>query len=193
MTRCIGLCLGFALIWSAAAAAQPAPAKPVSRPEPPKGTEVVLDGVKAVTPSSWKAEKPANRLRSHQFKLSKALGDKEDAELFILPEVGGKVEDEFDRLRDLFIPPPDMPKSQAAKQSKFTVGKATLHVLDLQGTFRVKHIPIDQAVKEVKPDYRMVAVIWKSDQTSCSIRLVGPKRTVEAHAKEFESWLKSFK
>ena len=191
MPRSVGLTLVGLFLLSGTAASQPAQA--VSRPQPAKGTEVIIDGLKSETPSTWKAEKPANRLRSHQFKLPKAAGDKDDAELYILPEVGGKVEESFNNLKELFIPPPDMPKSQAVKESKFMVGKAAIYVLELQGTFRVKHIPIDQAVKEVKPDYRMLAVIWKSDQTSCSIRMVGPRKTVEAHAKEFENWLRGFK
>jgi len=191
MMRSVKLALACLLLAAGTATAQPA--KPASQPDQSKGTEVTIDGLKSVAPPAWKPEKPANRLRSRQFKIPKAAGDKEDAEVYILPEVGGKVEESFNGLKELFILPPDMPKSQAVKESKFVVGKATIYVLELQGTFRVKHIPIDQAVKEVKPDYRMLAVIWKSDQTSCSIRMVGPRKTVEAHTKEFENWLKNFK
>jgi hypothetical protein len=34
-----------------------------------KGTPVKLSGLAGTTPATWKSEKPANRLRSYQFKL----------------------------------------------------------------------------------------------------------------------------
>lgn len=170
-----------------------APAQPPKTPPAAVGTEVTLDGLKAVTPANWKAEKPANRLRSHQFKLPRADGDKEDAELFIMPDMQGTAEQNFTRWKELFVPPPDVPRGAAAKESKFQIGKATIHTIDLRGTYYVKHIPIDVAVKEVRPDYRMLGVFWESKDAKIAIRMIGPKKTVEGHAKAFDAWLKNFK
>ena len=39
----------------------------------------------------------------------------------------------------------------------------------------------------------MIAAIWASKDASYSIRLVGPKKTVEMHARAFEQWLRNFK
>ncbi|MFL5341044.1 MAG: hypothetical protein ACJ8F7_12925 [Gemmataceae bacterium] len=185
MRRFVGAVLACGL--GAVALAQPPKA------EPAKGTEVVIDGLKSVAPPTWKAEKPANRLRSYQFKLPHVPGDKEDAELYVTPEQPGTLADNLAQWKDLVLPSPDRPKSDTLKEGKSTVGKATLHWLDLQGTYHVKHIPIDQAVKEVKPDWRLVAVYWESKGAHSAIRLVGPRRTVEAHKAKFDEWLKNFK
>ena len=189
MTRAAWTCFALFVILPALSAEPPKP-PPVS---PATGTEVLLDGLKAVTPATWKAEKPANRLRSYQFKLPRADGDKEDAELFIMPDMQGSAEQNFARWKELFVPPPDGPRADAAKEGKFQLGKATVSTIDLRGTYYVKHIPIDVAVKEVRPDYRMLGVFWESKDAKISIRLIGPKKTVESHAKAFDSWLKSFK
>ena len=188
MSRAAWICIPMFALMAAAA-----PAQSPTTPPATVGTEVTLDGLKSITPANWKAEKPANRLRSHQFKLPRAAGDKEDAELFIMPDMQGTVQENFARWKELFVPPPDGPKDAAAKEGKFQVGKATIHTIDLRGTYYVKHIPIDVAVKEVRPDYRMLGVFWESKDAKIAIRMIGPKKTVESYAKAFDAWLKSFK
>jgi len=165
-----------------------------AKPEHPTGADVVIDGMKSTAPPTWKAEKPANRLRSYQFKLPHAAGDKEDAELFVMPEQPGTLADNLSQWKELFLLPPGKPKSDVLKEGKLTVGKATLHTLDIQGTYHVKNIPIEVGVKEVKPDWRMLAVLWESKDTKlASIRLIGPSKTVEAHKAKFDDWVKKFK
>lgn len=168
--------------------------------EPPKKTdgpgkpvEVTLEGLKSVVPITWKVEKPDNLLRAYQFKLPKADGDKEDATLFVLTTVQGTPEENITRLKDLFVLPTSLSKEKAVREWKMKNPKATLTCIDVQGTYYVKNKPIDKAVKEVRPDYRMIGAIWVGKDASYSIRLVGPKNTVERHAKSFEDWLKNFK
>jgi hypothetical protein len=54
-----------------------------------KGRVVELDGMKAAVPSSWKEERPANRLRFLQFRLPRVRHDKADAELIVFKGLGG--------------------------------------------------------------------------------------------------------
>ena len=105
----------------------------------------------------------------------------------------GTAQENFARWKDLFVPPPGVPKADAAKEGKFQLGKATVSTIDVRGTYHVKHIPIDVAVKEVRPDYRMLGAFWESKDAKIAIRLIGPKKTVESHAKAFDAWLKSFR
>ena len=188
LNRVVWICVAVFALSASASPAQPPTTSPPSTP-----TEVTLDGLKSVAPASWKAVKPSNRLRSYQFKLPRVEGDKEDAELFIMPDMQGTAEQNFARWKELFIPPPDMSKADAAKEGKLQLGKAVVSTIDLRGTYHLKHIPIDVAVKEVRPDYRMLAAMWVSPDAKISIRLIGPKKTVEAHAKAYDSWLKNFK
>jgi hypothetical protein len=192
MFRAASICLAVFSLSVLPALAQPAKPLPPP-PAAPAGTEVTIDGMTAVAPASWKAERPANQLRTYQFKLPKADADKEDAELWIMPVQQGTVEQNIAQWKELFILPAEMAKADAAKQNTFTLGKATIHTLDIRGTYLMKHKPIDVTAKEARPDYRMLAALWDSKEAKVSIRMIGPKRTVEIHAKEFDSWLKSFK
>jgi hypothetical protein len=161
--------------------------------EPPKPTEVTLDGLKSPAPAEWKSEKPPNLLRSYQFKVPHAVADKDDAEVYVLTTVHGTPAENIARLKELFVLPTSLPKEKALREWDIKNSKATLTCVDIQGTYYVKNKPIDTAVKEVRTDYRMIAAVWVSKEASYSIRMVGPKKTVEGHAKEFEQWLRNFK
>ena len=166
---------------------------PPQPPQPSKAVEVTLDGLKSITPSNWKAEKPANLLRPYQFRLPHVDGDKDDAAVFVLNTVQGTPEQNVERWKDLFVLATNVPREQALRQFNFKNEKATLTCLDIQGTYLVKHKPIDTAVKGSRPEYRMIAAVWRSKDNGYSIRLIGPKRTVEFYAKAFEQWLRNFK
>lgn len=166
---------------------------PKAPPPVSKGTAVALDGLKSITPATWKPEKPANLLRPYQFRIAHADGDKEDALVFVLNAVQGTPDENIARWKDSFVLATNLPKDQASRQFSFKNDKATLICLDIQGTYLVKHKPIDTAVKESRPEYRMIAALWTSKENGYSIRLIGPKKTVELHAKEFEQWLRDFK
>lgn len=172
------------------------PTKPTAskdKAEPPKTTVVTLDGLKSAPPASWKAEKPDNLLRAYQFKAPRADGDKEDATVYVLTTVQGTPSDNIAMLKELFILPTSIPKDQAVREFQIKNSKATLTCIDIRGTYRVKNKPIDTAIKEVRPDYRMIAAVWVSKDASYAIRIIGPAKTVERHAKQFEEWLRNFK
>ena len=70
-----------------------------------KGTTVELAGMKSVTPADWKEEPlPPKSMRMQQFKLPKAEGDREDAELalFFFRGNAGSVQDNLARQEKKF-------------------------------------------------------------------------------------------
>src|SRR5262249_11824306 len=72
-----------------------------------KGEDVTLGGLKSRTPAGWKKEEPG-KLRTHQFRLMHADGDRLDAELAIFyfgADGGGSVEDNVERWKKQFTPP----------------------------------------------------------------------------------------
>ena len=105
---------------------------PPQPPQPSKAVEVTLDGLKSITPSNWKAEKPANLLRPYQFRLPRVDGDKDDAVIFVLNTVQGTPEQNIERWKDLFVLSTNVPKEQALRQFNFKNEKATLTCLDIQ-------------------------------------------------------------
>jgi hypothetical protein len=105
----------------------------------------------------------------------------------------GSPADNITRLTDLFIPPNNTPPEKVVTKTEIQLSKAKLTILDMHGTYLVKTQPIDKTVKENRPEYRMIAVLWESKDGGYTIRLIGPRKTVERHAAAFTAWLKNFK
>ena len=166
---------------------------PLPGQEPKAGTVVKLDKLKSATPENWKSEKPFNRLRTHQFRIPGPKGAK-DAELAILPDVKGTVEQNHARWKDQFVPPDGKTVDDLAKTSKFMVGKAKVDVLDMRGTWVFKERPFDpKSREEVRPDSRVLFVIFDTGDENFHIRLAGPAATVDPQYQAFMDWLKNFK
>lgn len=178
-----------------AAAGAGAGTKSQTKPkEPVVGVVVNLDGLKSETPSSWIVEKPANRLRSHQFRLPAVGEDTVDAELAILPNVQGTAEQNIQRWKETFVPPAGKTLKEVSKVEKFTTaGKASAVMLDVHGTYLYKDRPFDPTAKvDVRPGYRMLTVILETKENIHQIRLTGPYKTVERYKKGFEDWVRAF-
>jgi hypothetical protein len=153
-----------------------------------KGTVVDLDGLKSKAPTEWKEEAPSNKMRLTQFKLPKAGGDKEDAELVIFKGLGGSSDANIKRWKEQFA-------NGDAKTSEMKVaGKYPAFYLDITGTYLSKFPPFDPNAKVVrKPEYRMLAVHLEGPDNVYHIKLTGPAKTVEHYKKGFDEWLKNFK
>lgn len=159
-----------------------------------KSMTVDIDGLKSDAPKDWKREKPANLLRSYQFRLPKADGDKEDADLGILPDVTGKDEDNIARWKKMFLPVDGKSIDDTSKVEKLKVGAAKLTYVDVQGTYLKKQRPLDPDFKAMKmPNYRMFAVLFETKENTHLIRVIGPAKTLEQNKKAFDDWLKAFK
>jgi hypothetical protein len=158
-----------------------------------KATVVEIDGLKATTPAEWIKEKPANRLRSHQFRLPRAKDDKEDAELAISGTVIGSEEEVLKRWKEVFQPPDDKKLEDVTRVDKSKVGKVKLVYMDIHGTYLYKDRPMSQAKPVPKPGYRMLSLLFVSSDGPTRIWVIGPAATVEKHKKGFDDWLKSFK
>src|SRR5262249_16533829 len=170
------------------------PARAGDKKGVPQGNEVTLDSVKATAPAEWKREKPANRLRSHQFRLPRAKDDMADAELAILPNVLGSYEENINRWKEMFEPPAGQKRDDVSRVETFKVGKSKVTALATHGRYMEKDRPFaPKASAKPRPGYRMLAVIFETDEGSHFIRLIGPARTVELHKKGFDEWLRAFK
>lgn len=155
----------------------------------PTDSVVDIDGLKSKAPVEWKREKPSNLLRSYQFRIPKTEGDKDDAELGILPNITGEDEDNVVRYQNTFLK-----EGREAKVERFTVGKLKLTYVDVAGTYLKKQRPIDPDSKAVPtPNYRMFAVLFVTPENTHRIMAVGPARTMGQQKKAFDDWLKAFK
>jgi hypothetical protein len=197
MKRILGLLvLGVAALGCAAMPSEPT-RTPDAEPGDAKGDEVTLDGLSSRVPSAWKMEKPSNKFRAYQFRVPKAGGDKEDAELVIFyfgEGGGGSADDNLKRWKGFFVPPEGKSIDDVSKVDRFKVGKVEVIYLDVRGTFLSKNPPFDPNAKvERKADFRRFGVFFDSPKGPYFITLTGPAKTMEQHKAGFDNWLKAFK
>jgi hypothetical protein len=152
--------------------------------------DVEIAGMKSKTPAGWKEEETTSEMRLAQFKLPKAEGDDEDAQLIIFYFRGGSGTAEQNMQRQLakFTGKPEV------KIDKIKVGPHEAPYQDVKGTYLLKKRPFDPKDAGVeKKDYRQLYVPLVTDKGDYYPTLVGPAKTVEKHKKEFEEFLKNFK
>jgi hypothetical protein len=158
---------------------------------------VAFDGLQSRVPAEWKAEQVTSQMRAHQFKLPKVKDDKDDAEMVIFyfgPGAGGSAAENVKRWKGMFVPPQGKTIDDMSKVTTLKVGDVVVTYLDVQGTYKYKARPFDpNAKEELRPDARMLGVVFASAKGPYFIRLVGPAKTVEHHKKGFDDWLKAFK
>ena len=150
--------------------------------------------LKATVPADWKAERPSNRLRSHQFRLPSGDPALADAEVYVMPESPPDPAKVFPRWKATVVPPDGKTPDDATKESKFDAGGATVHLLDATGTWKYRERPFDPRSKEEqRPEYRVVWAVVQHGDEATHVRLSGPQAVVAKHYPAFEQWLKGMK
>src|SRR5262249_39847790 len=146
-----------------------------------KGTKVTIDGLSSVAPAEWKQEKPpeiSRKFRFKQFRLPKVEEDKQDAELIIFyfgEGAGGSAAENVKRWKGFFNPPKGKKIDDVAKVTKFKAGKVPVTYLDISGTYKYKKAPfVPDSKAELRPDHRMLGVVFESPKGPYFFRLVGP-------------------
>src|SRR6185369_1129222 len=130
---------------------------------PNQGDVVKIGKLSAKAPASWKEEKPSSTMRLSQYRLPKAEGDPEDAELAIFFfESGGSVQDNIDRWKGMFTAPEGKTIDQVTKVDKFQVAGINTTYSDIQGTFAFKDMNKQNSKVQKKPNYRHIGVIMES-------------------------------
>jgi hypothetical protein len=161
-----------------------------------KGTVVEIDGLKSAVPTDWKQEKATSKNRTHHFRIPHVADDKADAELIIFffgTGSGGSADANVKRWKGMFIPPEGKEIDDVSKVENFKIGKVDVTYLDVQGTYKFKERPDPRLKEELRPDHRMLGVVFESPNGPYFIRLVGPIKTVTENQKAFVEWLKAFK
>jgi hypothetical protein len=164
-----------------------------------KGTTVEWAGMKSTTPADWKEETPSNKMRLAQFRLPRAEGDPEDAELALFASPGGgSIQQNLERQEKKFEVPAGKKPEDVIKTEKIKVGTHDAIYQDITGTLLKKFPPFDPNAKITKVENaRQLYVVFEGksgDSTVLySLYLTGPAKTVEKHKKAFDEWVKAFK
>jgi hypothetical protein len=161
-----------------------------------KGTVVEFGGMKSTTPADWKEEQPTSTMRAYQFKLPRAEGDPEDAELalFFFRNFSGSVDDNLKRQTAKFEPSAGKDKVEEKVDKQFKVGPLNAIYQDVRGVYLSKFPPFAPNAKITrKENYRQLYVVFENKDGQYYMTLLGPEKTVEKHKKGFDEWLRNFK
>jgi hypothetical protein len=184
---------GVALLTALTGACNTEETKPTSEAVADKGTTVEWAGLKSTAPGEWKEETPTSKLRQGQFRLAKAEGDKDDAEvaIFFSPG-GGGVAANLKRQVAAFQPAEGQEKV-GDKQEKIKIGDNDAVYQEVTGTFIKKPFPMAEKGTPM-PNWKQIYVIFETkDGSVASLWLRGPEKTVAKHKKAFDEWVKNFK
>jgi len=168
-------------------------ASAATRPsEPLGGSDMPAPVLKYTVPAGWQ-EDPNRRtpLRFAQYRLPRAAGDNQDAELAVLVGMGGGVEANLERWRKQFTSADgaELP-DEAVRVEKFTVGQLRVTLLDVAGRYRSDAMALS-GQEASDTDYRMLAAIVETAGVPWYFKLVGPSATVSEHRDRFLELLRS--
>lgn len=148
-------------------------------------------------PAGWSRDTESQRgeLRA-RYRIGRTGGDGEDVEMtvrFFGTGANGNPEKVLPKWWSEF----DGDPASAAKKRALTAPAGEIEVYDFVGSYRVDMGPKHKGkapVQMIKPEYRMVgAVLHTKDRGNWYLRLLGPVRTVDAAADDFEKLLATLK
>lgn len=145
-------------------------------------------------PDGWVAEQPTSTMRRAQYRLPRADGDPEDAELVVFyfgPGQGGSVQANLDRWVGQMQQPDGSSSASTATTKVFAVNGMNVTLLDVTGTYTAEMTP-GAGDRHNKSGYRMRAAVVETPGGPYFIKLVGPGRTVARWEQSVDGFIGSF-
>jgi hypothetical protein len=144
-----------------------------------------------VAPQDWIAETPASSMRKAQYRLPRAQGDPEDAEMAVFyfgEGGGGSVQANIDRWTSQFEKSPgSSPAAKIPTTHKIAHG-IPLTILDISGAYTAPSMGSNAPSKR-KEDFRMLAAVAEAKDGPWFFKLTGPSKTVAKWENSFQSFL----
>ncbi len=169
--------------------------KPESAHSPTNSAATPSSGgsLKFTAPAGWVSEPPSSSMRKAQFRLPRAEGDSEDAEMvvFYFQGGGGGVQANIDRWIGQFSKADGSPANDVAKVEKKTVHGISVTTVDVSGTYSGAMGPMGGA-SQPKGSYRMLAAVAEASDGPWFFKLTGPEKTVTKWESSFQSFVDTF-
>jgi hypothetical protein len=148
--------------------------------------------LKFTPPPSWIAETPESTSRKAQYRIPRAEGDSEDANLVIyyFNGGGGSPQANVDRWIAEFTGPDGKPASGAAKVTHKTINGIPFTIVDVSGTYSNSMGSMMNAASP-KSGTRLLGAIAETGGGPWFIKLIGPEKTVAKSEPAFQSFLNS--
>jgi hypothetical protein len=157
------------------------------QPAPAHGAST---GLRFTAPPEWIPETPSSPMRQAQYRLPRAEGDLEDAELvvFFFQGQGGPVQANIDRWIGQFTKADGSPAGDVAKLARKESHGIPLTIVDVSGTYTGSTGPMT-AHASPKAKFRMLAAVAEAPGGPWFFKLTGPSRTVARWEASFQSFL----
>jgi hypothetical protein len=136
-----------------------------------------------VAPSTWESVPPKSGIVEYEFKAPK--DKKEDTARITIMQATGGIAANVDRWKGQF----EGVKEGAFKEDKKDITGATVHIVDIAGTFKesMGGGPFAPGKVEKRENYRMLgAIIETKDSGTIFVKMTGPQATVEGLAEDFK-------
>ena len=141
-------------------------------------------------PPEWVEEKPASSMRKAQYRLPRAAGDAEDAELavFFFEGSGGSVQANIERWIGQFRKADGTPAGDIARTTHKQSRGIPVTIVDVSGTYLAGGMAMPGSKPE-KPDFRMLAAVAEASSGPWFFKLAGPAKTVARWEPAFQLFL----
>jgi len=160
---------------------------------PDRGPTTASVALRYTVPATWQREPVRSPLRSDQYRLPRAAGDAEDAELAVFGGIGGSVEDNVNRWRGQFTTPDGRPiPDEGLVRESFEVGSLRVTVVDLAGRYAADAMMAGGPAVP-RADYRLLAAVVEGAAGPVFFKVVGPAETVAQHRADFLAMLRTLK
>ena len=151
-----------------------------------KDTKLTLGENSVNLPAGWKAAEPKNRMRLAEAVITKAEGDKEDAELTVF-KLGGGVEKNIERWTGQFGGKEALKDRRTVKTAS---GKEAV-IVEYEGTLTAMGPAGGKA--EPKEGMKMLGALIVTDGGEFQFKFTGGKKTIDANKAAFDKMIESFK
>ncbi len=155
-----------------------------------KDREITLGKLKLTAPAGWTKKEPRVRIIAYEFTAPAAGEDKIDGRCTIMA-AGGSIDANIKRWYGQFSQPDGGNTEKRAKVEKTKAAGRQIHFVSVTGSYQDRRGPFAPAV--TRPDYRMLSAIIEAGDANYFVKLIGPKRTVDAHEKAFKSMIKGLR
>ncbi len=136
-------------------------------------------------PTAWKSATSASTMRKATYKIPKAAGDAEDAEMSVT-QVGGGVDANVQRWVGQFTDSKDAPK-----RTTRSVGDIKVTVVEIHGTFAGSGMPGMPAAGPKKGSALLGAIVESTDPPYF-FKMTGSDKTVASARADFDKLVGSF-
>jgi len=156
-------------------------------------TQVVdAGGLTFEVPATWKASPGTNAMRRAQVVKPAVEDDPEPAELivFVFPGGAGGIEANIERWRSQFQD--DKGQPPPAKTETLKVGDLEVTTVEINGRYVASVRPGSPQTFN-KPGFALLGAIILTDDAGYFLKMVGPRKTMDAAKPEFQALVKSIK